>query len=876
MATNYVRTMIVEGKTYRYIDIARFAGSHIVDMPYSLRVLLENLMRHMEHPGEHEAVLRAIVDRTGTVSRPSEIPFHPARVLMQDFTGVPAIVDLASLRDAVVAAGKDPRTINPLVPVDLVVDHSIQIDSFGKQDSLAENVRLEYERNHERYSLLKWAQHAFSNLRIVPPNSGICHQVNLEYLAECVREEKGVLFPDSLVGTDSHTTMINGLGVMGWGVGGIEAEAVMLGQPYFMPIPEVVGVRLHGKMDRLCTATDLVLTLTNLLRKLGVVGSFVEYYGPGLASLELPDRATIANMSPEYGATMGFFPVDERTIEYLRLSGREHEARRTEAYCRANALFHDPQISASYDRTLELDLATVVPSIAGPSRPQDRIDLSLAADMIRRTTSIGKKGRVPIDLDGEKIDLPDGAIAIAAITSCTNTSNPTVMIAAGQVAQRAVERGLRVAPWVKTSLAPGSQVVNDYLGNSGLLAALEQLGFTIAAYGCTTCIGNSGPLHPAIEEAQKTHDMNLAAVLSGNRNFEGRIHKNVKSSFLMSPPLVVAYALAGRMDINIATDPLGIDREGKPVFLGELWPDPESTAALVREQVTRSSFVERYRDVFSGDDRWKELRAPMGETFVWDKHSTYIARAPFFEDFPAQPPQIRPIKGARALLVMGDSVTTDHISPAGSIDPTYPAGAYLSSLGVPKDQFNSYGSRRGNHEVMIRGTFANTRIKQKLSAPKEGGFTRKLPGGTLMHVHDAAMAYAKEGTDLIVLAGKEYGTGSSRDWAAKGTSLLGIRAVLAQSFERIHRSNLVGMGVLPLTFMEGQSIESLALEGTETFSLALPDEITPGALLELTVTAKDGKSRKITVRCRLDSPIEAAYYRHGGILHYVLRGMLHQ
>lgn len=875
MAANTVRTMIVDGKTYRYHDIARFAGGSLRDVPYSLRVLLENLMRHQEALGLDDGVLRAVADRTGEVERPAEVPFHPARVLMQDFTGVPAVVDLAALRDAVAEAGKDPRRINPRVPVDVIVDHSVQIDSYGKPDSRSINVAKEYERNHERYSLFKWAQKAFSNLRIVPPNSGICHQVNLEYLADCVREEQGFLFPDSLVGTDSHTTMINGLGVMGWGVGGIEAEAVMLGQPYFMPIPPVVGVRLSGKMDSKCTATDLVLTLTNLLRKLGVVGSFVEYFGPGLPSLELPDRATIANMSPEYGATMGFFPVDERTIEYLQLTGRDAQARRTEAYCKANSLFHDPSAEACYDEILELDLSTVVPSIAGPSRPQDRISLDGAPEAIDARVHIEPAKTISVDLDGVAVDLPDGAVAIAAITSCTNTSNPAVMIAAGLVAQRAVARGLTVAPWVKTSLAPGSQVVTDYLEHAGLLPYLEALGFHIAAFGCTTCIGNSGPLHPAIEDAQKAHDLTLAAVLSGNRNFEGRIHKSVKASFLMSPPLVVAYALAGRIGIDLVREPLGLDAGGVPVYLHELWPESEVTTSLAHTNVTRGSFIEKYRDVFGGDERWDNLYAPEGDTYRWDPDSTYIAKAPFFEGFPKQPPKAGSITNARALLVMGDSVTTDHISPAGSIDPTYPAGTYLTSLGVDADAYNSYGSRRGNHEVMVRGTFANTRIKQKLSAPKEGGFTRKLPEGALMHVFDAAAAYQAEGTDLLVIAGKEYGTGSSRDWAAKGTSLLGIRAVLAESFERIHRSNLVGMGVLPLTFLPGDSIASLGLDGTETYSLDIPLEISPRMLLPLAINRADGTMVRVEVRCRLDSPIEIAYFHHGGILHYVLRGILY-
>lgn len=874
MATRYTRTMIIEGTTYRYHDITRFAGQRIAEVPYSLRILLENLMRHQQAMQLPDAVLEAVVDRHASVPRPEEIPFHPSRVLMQDFTGVPAIVDLAALRDAVADAGKDPRKINPQVPVDVIVDHSVQIDRYGTTDSLAYNVRLEYARNHERYSLLKWAQHAFSNMRIVPPNSGICHQVNLEHLAECVRAEQGFLLPDSLVGTDSHTTMINGLGVMGWGVGGIEAEAVMLGQPYFMPIPEVVGVRLSGKMDAICTATDLVLTLTNLLRKMGVVGSFVEYFGPGLASLELPDRATIANMSPEYGATMGFFPVDERTIEYLQLTGRDEQARRTEAYCRANALFHDPRTAPKYDRLLELDLATVEPSMAGPSRPQDRIGLQHARKSILTSSSIGKKDPVEIELDGQRLSIPDGAVAIAAITSCTNTSNPAVMIAAGQVARKALEMGLHVAPWVKTSLAPGSRVVEDYLRKSGLLSDLEQLGFNIAAYGCTTCIGNSGPLLSAVERVQREQDLTLAAVLSGNRNFEGRIHKNVKASFLMSPPLVVVYALAGRVDIDLSKEPVGFDRDGKPVFLRQLWPDSRETAAMVKNHVTREAFIETYRNVFTGDQRWQALSAPDGDTYGWDEQSTYIARVPFFEHFPNQPPRIGTIRGARALLVMGDSVTTDHISPAGSIEPSYPAGTYLSSLGVPQEQFNSYGSRRGNHEVMMRGTFANTRIKQKLSSPKEGGFTRKLPGGKLMHVYDAAMAYREEGADLVILAGKEYGTGSSRDWAAKGTNLLGVRAVIAESFERIHRSNLVGMGVLPLTFKEGQSIESLGLDGTETYSIELHEQLLPKSDLQMNITSKDGRSRAITLTCRLDSPIEVSYFEHGGILHYVLRRLL--
>jgi aconitate hydratase len=875
MADKYLKSLDLDGKKYRYYDIESFAGKNLEKVPYSLRVLLENMMRYQKRMGFDETILEAICDRENKIEKPAEIPFHPTRVLMQDFTGVPAIVDLAALRNAVADAKQDPSMINPHVPVDVIIDHSVQVDSFGEDFSLEENVKMEYERNHERYSLLKWAQKAFTNLRIVPPNSGICHQVNLEYLADCVHNDNMLLYPDSLVGTDSHTTMINGLGVMGWGVGGIEAEAVMLGQPYFMPIPTVVGVKLTGKMANNCTATDLVLTLTNLLRKMGVVGSFVEYFGPGLLSLELPDRATIANMSPEYGATMGFFPVDERTLEYLNLTAREEDAKITEAYCKANNLFHDPNKEAVYDRILELDLSSVVPSIAGPARPQDRIDLAKADIAIKANSSIGTKAPVEIDLNGQKVELKDGSVAIAAITSCTNTSNPFVMIAAGQLAKKAVERGLKIAPWVKTSLAPGSQVVKDYLENTGLLTYLEKLGFNIVAYGCTTCIGNSGPLHPAIEEAQKKYDLTLASVLSGNRNFEGRIHKNVKASFLMSPPLVVAYALAGKVDIDLSSEPLAFDANGEAVYLNELWPDSKETSALAHRYVTHKSFVEKYRNIFDGDKKWQELYAPEGDTYHWDKNSTYIAKAPFFENFSEDLPTIESVKEAYPLLVMGDSVTTDHISPAGSIDSSYPSGLYLKSRGVEVEMFNSYGSRRGNHNVMVRGTFGNTRIKQKLSAPKEGGYTKKLPEGELQFVFDAAMAYQKEGRDLIVLAGKEYGTGSSRDWAAKGARLLGIKAVLSQSFERIHRSNLVGMGVLPLTFKEGDSIDSLNLTGEETFSIEIPAKIEPKADLEVKYTTKEGLKKSFNVTCRLDSPIEVTYYENGGILHYVLRKMLY-
>jgi aconitate hydratase len=876
MSSSYIRTLEIGTETYHYCDIARFAGTQIEQMPYSLRILLENLLRHDHNGLIPEEVFSAVIDRTGSVHRPSEIPFYPGRVLMQDFTGVPAVVDLAALRDAIKEAGKDPRIINPQVPVDLIIDHSVQIDSYGSSESRSINVALEYQRNHERYTLLKWAQESFDNLRIVPPNSGICHQVNLEYLSECVRSDQGMLFPDSLVGTDSHTTMINGLGVMGWGVGGIEAEAVMLGQPYFMPIPRVVGVKLSGSMDPACTATDLVLTLTHLLRNVGVVGAFVEFFGPGLVSLDLPDRATIANMSPEYGATMGFFPVDERTIEYLHLTDRARYAERTEAYCRANALFHDSTRQALYDEVLSVDLESIQPSIAGPSRPQDLIILKEAPKKIAETVPLENDRSVSIDLDGRPVALPDGAIAIAAITSCTNTSNPAVMIAAGLVAQKAVARSLHTAPWVKTSLAPGSQVVSDYLEKSQLLSSLETLGFSIAAFGCTTCIGNSGPLHPAIETAQLEHDLTLAAVLSGNRNFEGRIHQRVGASFLMSPPLVVAYALAGRIDFDIMHDPLGLDAAGEPVYLHDIWPTPEEVTSLVRSSVTQASYQEKYSAIFSGDTQWAQLESPRGDTFAWDPHSTYIARVPFFEQFPAEPLHVQSISKARALLALGDSVTTDHISPAGSIHPDYPAGRYLKAAGISQEDFNSYGSRRGNHEVMMRGTFANIRIRQKLTAPKVGGFTKKLPEETIMYVYDAAMAYREEGTDLIILAGKEYGTGSSRDWAAKGTYLLGVRAVLAQSFERIHRSNLVGMGVLPLVFETEDSEQAYHLDGTEQFTLEIPDTIAPNMAMTVVAERSEGTIVQIPVICRLDSPAEVTCYQQGGILQSVLRSLLHR
>jgi aconitate hydratase len=864
----------VGGEKYRYYDI-RSLG--VDSLPYSLRVLLENLLRNHDGKVVTDDHVNALLNRRpGEQPEVDEVPFFPARVLMQDFTGVPAIVDLSALRDAVKEAGRDPALINPQIPVDLVVDHSVQIDYYGSPEAAQKNVAFEYKRNTERYELLKWAQQQYENFRVVPPNSGICHQVNLEYLAQLTREDGGVLYPDSLVGTDSHTTMINGLGVFGWGVGGIEAEAVMLSQPYFMPIPKVYGVKLTGTMDRMCTATDLVLHITELLRDIGVVGSFVEFFGDALGTLSLPDRATIANMSPEYGATMGFFPIDEQSIEYLRLTGRQQEAERTEIYAKANGLFHDPGHQAAYDQVVEVDLGAIEPSIAGPSRPQDRIPLSRAKT---ECTSFildqhTEAHTAEVVLDATRITLEDGTLAIAAITSCTNTSNPAVMIGAGLLARKAVSRGLKSAPWVKTSLAPGSKVVTEYLHSSGLLKSLEQLGFNIAAYGCTTCIGNSGPLNKEIEQAQIDHDLILAAALSGNRNFEGRIHPRVKASYLMSPILVVAYALAGRVTIDFEHEPIGTDREGKQVYLRDIWPDASQIHDLQFEHMKNQLFSSGYDHIFSGDHFWKELDTPEGKTFSWNPKSTYIAQPPFFTDFSLNIPGIEPIENAKALLLMYDSVTTDHISPAGAIDPTYPAGRYLSDLGVTPDEFNSYGSRRGNHEVMMRGTFGNTRIKQALTAPSEGGFTRKLPSQKLTHIFDVAMEYKREHTDLIILAGREYGTGSSRDWAAKGTQLLGVRAVIAESFERIHRSNLVGMGVLPLTFTDGQSWKTLELTGEESYKIDLPDEVVPKQPLTVEVQRPDGSSTNFEVICRLDSPIEVTYYRNGGILPYVLRRLL--
>jgi aconitate hydratase len=859
----------IGSQEYSFYDITML-GDAVTRLPFSLRILLENALRKT---GGDAQVIQGLLKPTGE----GEIPFYPARVLMQDFTGVPAVVDLAAMRDAVASVGQDPQKINPLVPVDLVVDHSVQVDFFGTAGALAKNVDKEYERNQERYAFLKWAQKSFRNFRVVPPNSGIIHQVNLEHLAKVVMEspdEPGLLHPDTVVGTDSHTTMINGLGVLGWGVGGIEAEAVMLGQPYFMTVPEVVGFKLTGRLVPGTTATDLVLTITERLRKHGVVDKFVEFFGPGVKSLSLPDRATIANMAPEYGATMGYFPVDEVTIDFLRFTGRDQAADIAETYCRANALFSTGGEAPSYSTVLELDLGEVVPSLAGPNRPQDRLKLAdTAAALAKVLPPEAPRPGVEVDIDGKKVVLTDGAVAIASITSCTNTANPALMLGSALLAKKAVDAGLTVPAWVKTSLAPGSRAVQDYLEASGLLPSLEALGFQIAAFGCVTCIGNSGPLHPAIEKAQADNNLCLASVLSGNRNFEGRIHPNVKASFLASPLLVVAFALAGRIDVDLTTTPLGQGKNG-PVFLKDIWPSPDEVSKLVAEFVTRDAYLRRYKTIFEGDSHWKSLAAPSGATYQWNPDSTYIQLPPYFEGFKTGISKLKDLTAARCLMILGDSITTDHISPAGNIRPAYPAGQYLQGQGVAPIDFNSYGARRGNHQVMMRGTFANIRIKNKMVDPKEGSFAVKLPENTEGYVYDVSMAYQAEGRDLVVLGGKEYGTGSSRDWAAKGTALLGIRAVIAQSFERIHRSNLVGMGVLPLVFLPGQNAQSLGLTGRETLSIVGLDNLKPAQQVTVEATDEKGQTRSFQAKVRLDTEVDVEYFRNRGILPYVLRKIL--
>jgi aconitate hydratase len=851
--------------------------------PVTLKILLENVLRHagggIVEPGDVE---RLAAWRPGA-SGAAEVPFMPSRVVLQDFTGVPAIVDLAAMRDAMADLGGDPARVNPLVPADLVIDHSVQVDAFGTPAAFAFNVNREYERNGERYQLLRWAQTAFRDLRVVPPGTGIIHQVNLEFLATVVvarADERGqVVFPDTLVGTDSHTTMINGLGVLGFGVGGIEAEAVLLGQPIYQPMPRIVGVRLTGELPRGSTATDLVLVVTEMLRTFGVVETFVEFAGDGLAGLSLADRATIANMSPEFGATATLFPIDDETLAYLRLTGRspDHVAL-VERYAKEQGLWRASGPGPEFDALLTLDLSSVEPSVAGPRRPQDRVVLpALPANFHGAFPQAGSVDApapaIRVDVEGEGVSIGHGSVVIAAITSCTNTSNPTVMVGAGLLARNAVARGLTVAPTVKTSLAPGSKVVTGYLEAAGLMAPLERLGFALAGYGCTTCIGNSGPLDAPVAGAIEHHELVAVAVLSGNRNFEGRIHPLARASYLASPPLVVAFALAGRVDVDLTTQPLGIGDDGRPVFLADIWPQPDEIRAVIRDAIDPELFRSTYATVFEGDERWRALPIPDGDRYTWDPASTYIARPPFFEGMTAEPVPIEAIAGARALAVLGDSVTTDHISPAGTIAASSPAGEWLQARGVAPLEFNSYGARRGHHEVMIRGTFANIRLRNRLAGEREGPFTRHLPDGAEMTIFDASARYAAEGVPLVVLAGREYGSGSSRDWAAKGVALLGIRAVIAESYERIHRSNLVGMGVLPLQFLAGESTASLGLTGRESYTI---DGVAggPPARSRLTVHATDdptGRTITFAVDCRLDGPIEVDYYRQGGILPAVLR-----
>jgi len=886
------QTLTLGSRQYTYSSLQQAAASlgDISRLPCSLKVLLENLLRHIDTDAVQPEDLQALVDWQHQGGRSDrEIAYRPARVLMQDFTGVPGVADLAAMRDAVKTLGADPEQINPLSPVDLVIDHSVMVDHFASPDAFSANVKLEMERNHERYAFLRWGQAAFDNFRVVPPGTGICHQVNLEYLGQTVwREERDGttwVYPDTLVGTDSHTTMINGLGILGWGVGGIEAEAAMLGQPISMLIPEVVGVKLTGTLPEGITATDLVLTVTEMLRQHGVVGKFVEFYGDGLAQLPLADRATLANMAPEYGATCGFFPVDEETLRYLRLSGRsEEQVALVEAYCKAQGLWRNPGDEPIFTATLELDLGSIEPSLAGPKRPQDRVPLSRLKARFDEFMALNLKAPaeqgsdlpaepegVEIEYAGERFRLNHGAVVIAAITSCTNTSNPGVMLAAGLLAQKAVARGLQRKPWVKTSLAPGSRVVTDYLQAAGVNTALDQLGFNLVGYGCTTCIGNSGPLPEPIATAIREQDLTVASVLSGNRNFEGRVHPAVKTNWLASPPLVVAFALAGRVDIDLASEPLGTDQEGNPVYLKEIWPS-QSEIATALQQVNSEMFAREYAAVFDGDASWQAIKVATGNTYDWPE-SSYIRQPPFFAGMGRDPEPIQDIHAARILALLGDSVTTDHISPAGSIKPDSPAGRYLQQLGVDPQDFNSYGSRRGNHEVMMRGTFANVRIRNEMLDGVEGGETRHYPSGEQLSIYDAAMRYQQEGRELVVIAGKEYGTGSSRDWAAKGTRLLGVRAVIAESFERIHRSNLLGMGVLPLEFVDTDR-KQLALTGEEEISLSGLDQLKPQQLLTLQIRHADGREDQAQVRCRIDTGNELAYYRHGGILHYVLRNMI--
>ena len=891
-------TISAVGREYEIFRIASVAGGNVSRLPFSLKILLENLLRCEDGTTVTAADIKTLAGWDPQAEPSTEIAFRPARVLMQDFTGVPAIVDLAAMREAMKALGGNPSRINPLQPAELVIDHSVQVDRSGNAQSFQLNTEIEFMRNRERYQFLKWGQKAFRNFKVVPPGTGIVHQINLEYLAPVVftQQSNGSTraFPDTLVGTDSHTTMINGIGVLGWGVGGIEAEAAMLGQPISMLIPQVVGFKLTGKLAEGATATDLVLTVVEMLRKKGVVGKFVEFYGDGLSELPLADRATIANMAPEYGATCGIFPIDGETLAYLRLSGRSDEqVALVEAYAKEQGMFREEGAEAVYSGTLELDVSEVEPSLAGPRRPQDRVALKSAQSsyrsaldeiLTRRESAAAATGGgassvavepqtgVKLMIQGTEHELRHGSVVIAAITSCTNTSNPTVMIGAGLVAKKAVERGLQVKPWVKTSLAPGSKVVTEYLQKSGLAEYLDMIGFNLVGYGCTTCIGNSGPLPAEVSDAIRDGDLVVASVLSGNRNFEGRVHQEVRMNYLASPPLVVAYALAGSMDSDVATGSLGDDLEGNPVFLKDLWPSQQEIQDIIQSSVDSQMFRDSYANVFAGDSQWNALATPENDLFDWDGSSTYVRRPPYFVDMGPDPDPVTDIRGARALAVLGDSVTTDHISPAGAIKADSPAGAYLVENGVGPRDFNSYGSRRGNHEVMMRGTFANVRLRNQLAPGTEGGWTQHLPGGEQMTIYDAAMKYRREGTALILMAGKEYGSGSSRDWAAKGPSLLGVRAAIAESYERIHRSNLIGMGVLPLEFKPGENRESLGLTGREVYDI---EGLGDGSAKEVTVTATPNGGDPVSFQAivRIDTPQEVLYYQNGGILQYVLRQM---
>ena len=907
---DYKKTIKIRGNEFHVYNINALEAQGIADvqpLPFSIKILVENLLRKLDGRVVKEEDLLNIAKWKKHYETPQEIPYHPARVLMQDFTGVPAVVDLAAMRDAVKELGGDPAKINPLVPVDLIVDHSVQVDYFGTPDALTKNVAKEYERNSERYELLKWAQKSFDNFSVVPPNSGICHQVNLEYLGRVVivegRGNGALAYPDTLVGTDSHTPMINGIGVMGWGVGGIEAEAVMLGQPYYMSIPEVIGVKMIGKLQEGVTATDLVLTVTEMLRKHGVVEKFVEYFGPGVKHLSVTDRATISNMTPEYGATLGFFPVDEKTIDYLIMTNREQQAEIVETCTKELGLFYTGDEEPEYTEVLELDLGQVMPAVAGPARPQDKITLSdlkpsfatILGCEYERDTDVEhiskyhdesgsrtsrpeacrpKKKVCEIVMNGQEIKLCDGNIVIAAITSCTNTSNPFVMLGAGLVAKKAVEKGLQVPSFVKTSLAPGSKVVMDYLQDAGLVPYLEKLGFHLAGFGCTTCIGNSGPLPPEIDAAIAKNDLTVAAVLSGNRNFEARIHQSVKANFLASPMLVVAFALAGSIDVDLTHEPVALDTNDQPVYLKDIWPSTQEIEDLICKHVKQEFFKTEYNKIFDGDEYWGKLHIAESTTFDWVEASTYIKKPPYFDGFNLDLSKPGSFTDARNLLLLGDTVTTDHISPAGAIPEKYPAGQYLINKGVAPQDFNSYGSRRGNHEVMMRGTFGNIRIKNKLVGQKEGSYTIKFPDGKEMFIYDVCMQYKSESKPLVVLGGKEYGTGSSRDWAAKGTSLLGIKAVIAESYERIHRSNLVGMGALPLVFKDGDSWGSLGLDGTEIFSISGIEDMKPRKVLQAKAVKDDGREIEFDVIARLDTDVDVEYFENGGILPYVLRKIM--